>query len=107
MMGIMVAICKIIEKDRDNIMRVLNFYIQEINFHFKRFLPCLCKAVHILPVWIYNSDLSYKYYMVTLNRCVSLGLNVVLNYLVVSLKRMYLVELKITLTRSKFFTLIY
>ena len=41
MMGIMVAICKIIEKDRDIIMRVLNFYIQEINFHFKRFLPCL------------------------------------------------------------------
>ena len=41
MMGIMVAICKIIEKDRDNIMRVLNFYIQEINFYFKRFLPCL------------------------------------------------------------------
>ena len=32
MMGIMVAICKIIEKNRDIITRVLNFYVQEINF---------------------------------------------------------------------------
>ena len=29
-MGIMVAISKIIEKNRDIIMRVLNFYVQEI-----------------------------------------------------------------------------
>ena len=41
MMGIMVAICKITEKNRDIIMRVSNFYVQEINFYFKRFLPCL------------------------------------------------------------------
>ena len=41
MMGIMIAICKIIEKNQDIIMRVLNFYVQEINFYFKRLLLCL------------------------------------------------------------------
>ena len=39
--GIMIGICKIIEKNQDIIVRVLNFYVQEINFYFKRFLPCL------------------------------------------------------------------
>ena len=47
MMGIMIAICKIIEKNRDIIMRVLNFYVQEINFYFKRFLPCLCSCTEM------------------------------------------------------------
>ena len=43
-MGIIVDICKIIEKDRDIIMRVEPL-CQEINLYFKRFLPCLCLAV--------------------------------------------------------------
>ena len=52
MMGIMVAICKIIEKNRDIIMRVLNFYVQEINFYL-----ALC-LVRQRKVSVHNQNIS-------------------------------------------------
>ena len=59
MIGIMVAICKIIEKNRDIIVRVLNFYVQEINFYFKRFLPCLC--VVLVPAFLKGQNSHFVF----------------------------------------------